>query len=389
MLLAPTDLQDMIENSVLDYLNHEYDFIARANSLSAPCGINPTVWQNFAEMGWLGLPVTEEDGGIGGGPVEAGLLMRAFGQHLVVEPYVACVLRATRLLQATASEAQAAQWLPAMIAGEKRLVLAHEERFEANPWAPRRTRAVRDDDGYLLTGTKVLVAGAPGADGLIISATLEDGNCGLFLIEPNNPGLSLSTQRTLDSAHAADLRLDELRVSADALLGDSATNQAVLDEVIAAGIIAECWEAVGAMQTALEQTAAYVRERQQFGKPLSSFQVIQHRLAEMAVACEDSLSACQLAALRSQDDPSCTRQMAALARSKVGRCAREVSQAAVQLHGAMGVSEELMIASLFRKLLAFQQQHGTTAAFTAAYGKQMLATGTWRNSQVLPVPASE
>lgn len=389
MLLAPTDLQEMIESSVLDYLKHEYDFIARANSLAAPNGINATVWQNFADMGWLGLPVAEEDGGIGGGPVEAGLLMRAFGQHLVVEPYLACVLRATRLLQQTANAAQQAQWLPTLVAGEKRLVLAHEERFESTPWGARTTRATRDADGYVLTGHKVLVAGAPGADALIVSAELEDGGCGLFLVEPNTPGLTLTTQRTLDSAHAADLSLNQVRVVDDALLGEPASNQAVLDEVIAAAIIAECWEATGAMQAALEQTAAYVRERQQFGKPLSSFQVVQHRLAEMAVACEDSLSACQLAALRSQDDPACARQMAALARSKVGRCAREVSQAAVQLHGAMGVSEELMVASLFRKLLAFHQQHGTTAAFTAAYGNHMLETGTWRSSQVLPAQATE
>lgn len=387
MLLAPTDLQEMIESSVLDYLKHEYDFIARANSLSAPNGINASVWQNFAEMGWLGLPVADEDGGIGGGPVETGLLMRAFGQHLVVEPYLACVLRAMRLLQQTASTAQKERWLPALIAGEKRLVLAHEERFEADPWAPRATRATRDAEGYLLTGSKVLVAGAPGADALIVSAGLEDGGCGLFLIEPDAPGVTLTVQRTLDSAHAADLTLEQVRVVDDALLGNPHSNQAVLDEVLAAAIIAECWEATGAMQAALEQTAEYVRERQQFGKPLSSFQVVQHRLADMAVACEDSLSACQLAALRTQDNPGSARQMAAMARSKTGRCAREVSQAAVQLHGAMGVSEELMVASLFRKLLAFHQQHGTTAAFTAAYGNHMLETGTWRDSQVLPATA--
>ncbi|TKA92240.1 acyl-CoA dehydrogenase family protein [Halopseudomonas bauzanensis] len=392
MLLTPTDLQEMIESSVLGYLKHEYDFIARASSLSATNGINATVWQNFADMGWLGLPVAEENGGIGGGPMEAGLLMRAFGQHLVVEPYLACVLRATRLLQATASAAQKSQWLPALVTGEKRLVLAHEERFESAPWAPRATRATRatrDAEGYLLTGSKVLVAGTPGADALIVSAELEGGGCGLFLVEPDNPGVTLSAQRTLDSAHAADLTLNQVRIVDDALLGDPSSNQAVLDEVIAAAIIAECWEATGAMQAALEQTAAYVCERQQFGKPLSSFQVVQHRLAEMAVACEDSLAVCQLAALRSQDDPRCARQMSALARSKVGRCAREVSQAAVQLHGAMGVSEELMVASLFRKLLAFHQQHGTTAAFTAAYGNHMLETGTWRNSQVLPAVATE
>ena len=388
MLLAPTDLQDMIESSVLDYLNHEYDFLSRSKSLTATNGINADVWQNFAEMGWLGLPVPEEDGGIGGGPVEAGLLMRAFGQHLVIEPYLACILRAARLFQATADAELKAQWLPDLIAGEKRLALAHEERFEADPWSARRTVATRETGGYLLTGQKVLVTGALGADALIISATLEDGHCGLFMISCDKAGITLSSQNTLDSMPAADITLNQVRVPDTALLGNPITNQTVLDEIIAAAIIAECWEATGAMQAGLEQTASYVRERQQFGKPLSSFQVVQHRLAEMAVACEDSLAACQLAALRSQDTPSCSIQMAKLARSKVGRCAREVSQAAVQLHGAMGVSEELMVASLFRKLLAFQQRHGTTAAFSAAYGKHMFDTGVWRDSQVLPAQAT-
>jgi len=389
MLLTPTDLQEMIQSSVLDYLNNEYDFIARGKSLSAANGINTTVWQNFAEMGWLGLPVSEEYGGIGGGPVEAGLLMRAFGQHLVVEPYLASVLRATSLLQTAGDAEQKAHWLPALIAGEKRLVLAHEEHFESDPWSRRATRATRDAEGYLLDGRKVLVAGAPGADALIVSAELEGGGCGLFLVKADNPGVTLCTARTLDSAHASDMTLTQARVGLDALLGEPSSNQAALDETIAAAIIAECWEATGAMQAALEQTAAYVRERQQFGKPLSSFQVVQHRLAEMAVACEDGLAACQLASLRSQDDPSCSAHQAALARSKVGRCARDVSQSAVQLHGAMGVSEELMIASLFRKLLAFHQQHGTTATFSTAYGEHMLKTGAWRTSQVLPAMATE
>src|SRR5690554_6368498 len=177
MLLANTDLQDMIESSVLDFLNHEYDFIARGNSLSAPHGINPQIWQSFAEMGWLGRPVAEEDGGVGGGPVEAGLLMRALGRHLVVEPYLASVLRASRQLQLTARQDLLADWLPALVAGERRLVLAPEAAFESDVWARRATRATRDGSVYLLHGSKSLVAGPPVADGLILSATLEDGSC--------------------------------------------------------------------------------------------------------------------------------------------------------------------------------------------------------------------
>jgi alkylation response protein AidB-like acyl-CoA dehydrogenase len=385
MLLASTDLQEMIETSVLDFLSDEYDFIARGNSLKGPHAINASVWQNFADMGWLGLPVSEEDGGIAGGQIEAGLLMRAFGRHLVVEPYLASVLRGIQLFSKVANAEQKGAWLASLTEGHKRVVLAHEERFESAPFGVRSTTATANGQGgYVLNGCKVLVAGAPGADAVIVSARLDNGQCGLFLIETNHPGLQLTVQHTLDSAQAADVQLIDVTVASNALLGDPESNHSILEHVVASAIIAECWEAVGAMQAALEQTATYTRDRQQFGKSLSSFQVVQHRLAEMAVACEDSLAACQLAALRTQETPSNAAHMAAFARSRVGRAAREVSQAAVQLHGAMGVSEELMVASLFRKLLSFHQRHGTTANFSAAYGHHMLTTGNWRHSQVLP-----
>lgn len=387
MLLSLTDLQAMIETSVVEFLDHEYDFLKRRDSLKSPDGINPLIWNSFAEMGWLGLPVAEEQGGIGGGVLESGLLMRAFGQRLVLEPFHNNVLLATRLLAECGRTDQQENWLPQLIQGKQRLALAHDEPANPDPWAPRKTRAITNTEGFCLTGRKTLVAGAPGASGVLLSAYVEvpgGGHQALFLLPIDTPGVSLNRYTTLDGGHAADLLLNEVQVGQGALLGSSTDCAAKLQEVIAGGIVDLCWEASGAMQAVLQQTIGFTQERVQFGKSISSFQVVQHRLAEMAVCCEEALAVCQLAALRIQRDPSCATTVASLAKSKVGRGARYVAQEAVQLHGAMGVSDELAIPSYFRKLLAFTQQAGSTAWHSERYGALMLDSGDWRESQSLP-----
>ena len=384
MLLSLTELQEMIETSVLEFLTHEYDFLKRANSLKAQHASAPFIWQSFADMGWLGLPLSETDGGIGGHAMESGLLMRAFGRHLVVEPYLPSVLLGTRLLDALGSAAQREAWLPRLVDGSRRLVLAHEESASNDPWAPRATKAMQVDGGYVLAGGKSLVAGAPGADAVLLSARLEAGEHALFILPLDTPGLRVTECRTLDGGRAADLHLDEVRLDAATRLEGASDAAPVLNRILAEAIVSQCWEASGAMQAALEQTAAYTGERVQFGQPISKFQVVQHRLAEMAVCCEEALAACQLAAMRIDSDPASAQAMASLAKSKVGRGARFVAQEAVQLHGAMGVSEELAIASYFRKLLAFSQQAGGTAWHGERYGELMLGSGGYRKSQVLP-----
>jgi alkylation response protein AidB-like acyl-CoA dehydrogenase len=383
VLLSLTELQDMIESSVLEFLTHEYDFLKRAASLTAPNGIEPSIWQRFADMGWLGLPLDECDGGIGGRAMESGLLMRAFGRHLVVEPYLNSVLLGTRLLAELGGAEQRTRWLPALAEGSRRLVLAHDEMANGDPWAPRATRAMQDAGGFILDGKKSLVAGAPGADAVLLSARLERGEHALFILPLDTPGLRVTACRTLDGGRAADLQLDQVKVDAAARLGDGGDAAPVLGRMLAEAVVSLCWEASGAMQAALEQTAAYTKERVQFGQPISKFQVVQHRLAEMAVCCEEALAACQLAALRIDRDPAAARVMAALAKSKVGRGADFVAQQAVQLHGAMGVSEELAIPSYFRKLLAFSQQWGGTAWHGERYGELMLDSNQYRVSQVL------
>lgn len=384
MLLSLTEMQEMIESSVLEFLANEYDFLKRANSLKASNAISSSVWGRFAEMGWLGLPLPEAEGGIDGHAMECGLLMRAFGRHLVVEPYLNSVLLGTRLLSALGSDEQRASWLPALVDGSRRVVLAHDELVSDDPWVPRATRARAEGQGFVLDGHKSLVQGAPGADAVLVSAQVGNGRHAVFMLPLDVPGLEIIEHRALDGSRAADLKLDGVKANMAALLGTEEDATAVLHRIVAEGVISQCWEASGAMQAALQQTAAYTQERVQFGQALSKFQVVQHRLAEMAVCCEEALSACQLAALRSDSDPAAARAMAAMAKARVGRGARFVAQEAVQLHGAMGVSEELAIASYFRKLLAFTQQSGRTTWHAERYGELMLDSGDYRISRVLP-----
>ncbi len=385
MLLLLTELQEMIETSVLEFLTHEYDFLKRANSVNAPHAIAPTIWRGFADMGWLGLPLPEADGGIDGHAMESGLLMRAFGRHLVVEPYLNSVLLGTRLLAELGTVEQRDAWVPSLLDGSRRLVLAHEELGCSDPWAPRMTRARVLGDGFVLDGSKSLVSGAPGASAMLLSAQLEGGAHALYLVPLDAPGLTVIERRTLDGGRAADLTLTGVSLAGSARLGEAVDVAPVLGRLLAEGIVSLSWEASGAMQAVLEQTAAYTKDRVQFGQSISKFQVVQHRLAEMAVCCEEALAACQLAALRIDSDPASARAMAAMAKSKVGRSALLVAKEAVQLHGAMGVSEELAIASYFRKLQGFSQQFGSVGWFAERYGEHMLDTNAYRASRTLLV----
>ena len=385
MRLTLTEEQSLIEPSVRDFLAAEYDFARRQRSVQAPHACEPTVWRQFADMGWLGLLVPERAGGLGVGMLEAGLVMRAFGRHLVVEPYAATALLATPLLAAHGRSEQRSDWLPPLIDGSRRAVLAHEEITAPLPWLPRTTVARREGGGWVLRGRKQLVPGACGADLLLVSARVDAPGQGhrIFAVRPGTAGVQVNAAATADGAQAADLTLQDVRLSDADLLGEDVDASTPLAEACAWHLVALCWEAVGAMEALQEQTAAYVLQRVQFGQPLSQFQVVAHRLAEMAVCCVDALASCELAALRLEAGPAEATELASMAKSKVGRESRFVGQQAVQLHGAMGVTEELPVASWFRKLTAFSQQGGSTSAHSREFGLAMLRTGAWAESRTL------
>ena len=388
MRLTLTEEQQLLESSALDFLAAEYDFRRREASIAHPEGCRPQIWSHFAQLGWLGLPLPESAGGLGGGVLETGLLMRTLGRHLVLEPYHAAIVLAAPLL-ALLDDGRHATLLQQAVEGTLRLALAHEE-LGRDTFAPRATMAQRKGGGsWVLRGRKLLAAGAPGASVLLVTATDVEGRARVFRVPADAAGLQTHACQLADGSHAADLAFDELELTADALLAGERDAQAVLHTVLAGGIVAACWEASGTMQAALEQTASYTQQRQQFGQALARFQVVQHRLAEMAVCCEEARAACELAALR-LDAPGAGVEtplaLASLAKSKVGRSARVVAQEAVQLHGGMGVCEELPVAAMFRKLSAFGQQFGAWALHAERYGASLLASGSWRASQTLLEP---
>ena len=387
MQLRLTEEQSLIDASVRSLLDGEYDFVQRRRSVDAPNGCRAELWAQFAAMGWLALPLPQAVGGLGGGALETGLLMRAFGRHLVVEPYLACAVLAGTVVSRLGRPDQARSWLPGLMEGRLRLALAHEEPGQRTPWAPARTAALRKGRQWQLRGTKLLARGVPGADALLVTATeAASGSTAqrerVFLVRPGAAGLSIDPARCADGAHAADLRLDGVAVDdADQL---DAGLPAELRDALGRAVVALCWEAVGAMAAALQMTVGHARQRVQFGRPLIQFQVVEHRLAEMAVCCEESLAACELAALRLDRGDGDATALASMAKAKVGRAARYVAQQAVQLHGAMGVTQELAVASYFRRLMAFTQQHGATDWHAQAFAEGRLGGDTWRQSSTLP-----
>ena len=387
MRLRLTEEQNLIEASVRSLLEGEYSFAQRQRSQDAPNGCRAALWAQFADMGWLALPLPQEAGGLGGGALEIGLLMRAFGRHLVVEPYLACAVLASRVMASLGRADQAEAWLPGLMAGRLRLALAHEEPGQRDPWRHAKTSAVRQGGQWELRGTKLLARGVPGADALLVTAT-EAASAAIperervFLVRPGATGLSIQSARCADGTHAADLRLEGVVVDDGELL--DAGPIATLHDAFARSVVALCWEAVGAMTAAFEMTVAHARQRVQFGRPLIQFQVVEHRLAEMAVCCEESLAACELAALQLDRGDGDATALASMAKAKVGRAARFVAQQAVQLHGAMGVTEELAIATYFRWLMAFTQQYGATDWHAQAFAEGELGSGAWRQSRTLP-----
>jgi alkylation response protein AidB-like acyl-CoA dehydrogenase len=377
-----TEEQRLIRSSAQDWLAGNYDFRQREAGVHRDGGA-PAAWSAFADLGWLGLPLPEAAGGFGGGPVETGVLLQAMGRHLVVEPYAAAV-QAARLLALAGTPAQQERWLAGSSDGSARLALAHAEPGDALPWEARRTLARRVDGGWRLQGMKQLVIGGAGAQRWIVSARDADGgDLLLFLVDPASAGVAVDAYDTTDGGRAADAVFHDVALDADAIVGDAAHAKAKLGQVLAEGLVAQCWQAAGAMQAVLEQTTQYTQQRRQFGQSLSQFQVVQHRLAEMAVQVHEAEAACELASMRLARDPSDGRAIAASVRNKVARAARFVSQEAVQLHGAMGVCEELPVAATFRHLLAFAQQGGAAADHAADLGAALLAHGGYARSATL------
>jgi alkylation response protein AidB-like acyl-CoA dehydrogenase len=374
-----TEEQKMLQETTRRFLAKEYGFETRQRLRAAsPSGRSQAVWQTFAELGLLALHVPAQEGGLEGSPVDTMLVMEALGAALVLEPYLASAVIATRAIVALGTPAQRGSLLPALAAGGLVAVLAHDEPATRHDCMAVASRAWPLGNGYLLTGHKSVIAHGPSADLLLVSARLPAtadepaGALAVFAVPRDTAGLRQQSYSTVDGVHACDLWLDQLHVPASALLGGDGDAEAALEQVLAAGLAALCAEAVGALDRLLAACIAYAQDRKQFGVQIGKFQALQHRMAEMVLHIEQARSMSYLAAVRCDDTDRAARQQAlSAAKVVVGQACRFVGQQAVQLHGGMGVTDELNVSHYFKRLMAIELQSGSTDHHLALYARQL------------------
>ena len=360
-----TEEQQLLADSVRKYLASHYGFEARRKTIASGDGFSAGAWSTFVEMGLTAIPFAPEDGGFGGGAVDLMASMEAFGDALVVEPVLDNIALAGRLVARTGSEAQRTAVLAGLIDGSRKLAFASLEPGRRYELVPEVTTARKAGTGWTLDGHKLVVIGAPLADTLVVSARSAAG-CSLFLVARDAPGVALSSYRTVDGQRAADIALTGVAVGAEALLGADGAALPAIEEAVDFATALLCCDAVGAMKSANDATLDYLKTRKQFGAPIGSFQALQHRMVDMFIACEFSRSMAVLAACRvdaaagNTDATTITDRQRAVSQAMVciADAARLISQESVQLHGGMGMTEEMKVSHTFRRLTVLAQRFG-------------------------------
>jgi pimeloyl-CoA dehydrogenase small subunit len=354
-----TDEQRLLKESVDRLILDQYQFQQRKQYMAEAAGFSAAMWSRFAEQGLLGLPFPEAMGGFGGGSVEMMIVTEAFGRGLVVEPYFATVILAGGLLRRAADPALLATLVPQITAGTLKLAFAHVERHSRYDLANVMTIAREDRGDYVLNGAKSVVLHGDAADKILATARISgapmdrDG-VGLFLIDADAPGLTRRGYPTQDGLRAAEITLTDVRaavLSADAL--------PLIEHAVDEAIAALCSEAVGTMQAMHDLTLEYLKTRKQFGRPIGSFQVLQHRSVDMLVALEQARSMAMFAAvMAAEENPVERRRAIAAAKVQIGRSGRHIGQEAVQLHGGIGMTMEYSVGHYFKRMTMIDQLYG-------------------------------
>src|ERR1700754_1712165 len=360
--------QELLRDGLGKFLSTRYDLEKSRAAAKTGAGWQPDIWRGFAdELGILGAALPEDVGGIGGGPVEVMVIAEALGHALVVEPYVDTVVVAGGLLQRAGGPAATAL-LEKVVAGTAIVALAAAELGSGEQWQNVSTVADRDGDEWVLRGSKIVAMSAPLATPLLITARTSSG-LSLFLVETDSASTGIETHnyRTVDDRRAADLAFDGLRLPATALLGEEGQAWPSLAQARDEGAAAVCAEAVGCMRKVLADTVEYCKQRQQFGQPIGSFQVLQHRMVDMHMELEQAVAAVYLAVLNLEAEPDARARAVSAAKATIGRAARFIGQQAVQLHGGMGMTEELAIGHYFKRLTAIQFEFGSTDYHVSRY----------------------
>jgi pimeloyl-CoA dehydrogenase small subunit len=361
--------QRLLKDSISRLLADNYGFTTRRAYLKEPLGWSEKLWNQYAELGLLGLPIEERYGGFGGGAVDVMLVMEEFGRVLALEPFLASVVLGGTAVRLAGSEAQKSAVLPAVAAGGTKLAFAHGEQQARYDLTDVMTTAKRDGGGWTIDGAKSVVLHGDCADRIVVSARTAGGRrdpdgISLFLVDANAGGLARRGYAMRDGTRAAEISLTGVRGE---LLGPADQALPVVERVTQAGIAAMGAEIVGCMEAMHAMTLDYMRTRVQFGRPIGENQVMQHKAADMLIALEQGRSMAMLAAMMVDEPDAEERQRnIAMAKVGVGQAGRTVSQAAVQMHGGIGMTEEYAVGHYFRRAMTYEHLWGDSAWHLAA-----------------------
>ncbi|MGQ0700209.1 MAG: acyl-CoA dehydrogenase family protein [Panacagrimonas sp.] len=356
--------QQLLKDSATKFALKGYGFERYKTTLKLDGHLDPTAWAQIAEFGWLALPVPESAGGLSGSGTDIALVAEALGAGMVLEPFVSGAVLPARLVVLSGDEAAATRLLVPLAAGSLQLAVAWSEAGDRQDPAVCATQAKPAKAGYVISGRKQCVLNAPNAQRLLVSARTagkagEAAGISLFEIDPAAAGVKLERYPIMGGGTAADVILDGVEVPASALIGKADAGFAALDAALDHATVASCAQALGAMGALFERTAAYLKVRKQFGVPIGSFQSLQHRLADMFVEIEQSRSMVLMAGVRVDSaDANERRRAASATKAYLCKASKFVAQQAVQLHGGIGVTEELDVGHLFRQLTTFGTLYG-------------------------------
>ncbi len=357
MDIALREEQQLLKDSAERFIERDYPFDTRRRLVETEEGFDRTIWCQFADLGWLGLAMPEDHGGLDGTLADTAILMEAIGRGLVVEPYLSTVLLGGGLLRYGGSAEQQAALIPPVIAGETLLSFAFTERQSRYNLANVETTARKAGGGYVLDGAKGVVMHGASADKLIVTArtsgdSRDEAGISLFLVDGNANGVDRRGYPTIDGLHGAEVTLDDVTVSGDALIGAAGAAYPLIEWVIDEASVATCAEAVGVMAVLVDASVEYLKTREQFGAPIGSFQVLQHRAVDMFNELELSRALVHraAAAIASSDDAKNRARAASAAKVQIGQAGRMIGQQAIQLHGGMGMTDELFVSHYFKRL---------------------------------------
>lgn len=368
--------QQMLRESVGKFVQQQYDFDTRNRIAGSETGYSEENWKLFAELGWLTVPFSEADGGFGDSAVDLMVMMEEFGKAMLVEPYLASAVLAGRLLAALGSEARKSELLPSVMAGNLQLALACAESGSRYNLANVRASARSEGGKIILDGTKVNVLNGPQAGKLLVTARESGGavdrqGISVFLVDRETSGVSVRGYANIDGSRAAKITFSEVEIPESARLGESGDALEALEQVVDHATVAICAQAVGALDSLLQKTVEYSKTRKQFGVNIGSFQALQHRMADMFMECQLARSITVMAAMQLDSEESSRNKAAAVsaAKSRVGKAIRRVGQEAVQIHGGIGMTDELDVSHLFRQVSGLELLFGDADFHTSRYAR--------------------